>query len=119
MDMSEYCGSSYLKLEDVREPHTEIIADVQWGNFNRPDLIFESGNVLSANKTSCRVLAKAYGLDSEKWAGKAVKVYAGKVPMKDGESDAVLVEPITAPTSDGKLPAPKKPKADFSDEIPF
>jgi hypothetical protein len=84
MDMSEYCGSKFLKLGDVREPRTEVIADCQPGNFDKPDT------------------------DSQNWIGKTIKVHAGKVPMKDGESDAILVEPISPPTSDGKLPPPPK-----------
>jgi hypothetical protein len=122
MDMSEYIGSTFLKLEDVREPRTETITDCQRGNYDRPDLIFESGDVLSLNKTSVRTLIKAYGADSREWTGKQIELFAGQVDFKDGKTDAVLVRPISQPTSDGKLPPPK-PKAngssDMDDEIPF
>ena len=111
MDMSEYCGSKFLKLDDVREPRIEVIADCRPGNFDRPDLTFESGDVLSANRTSCRALARAYGTDSQNWIGKTVKVYAGKVHTKDGDNDAVLIEPVSPP------PTPKLVEHD--DQIPF
>ena len=122
MDMSEYAGTSFLKLEDVREPRQEVIAERQPGNYDRPDLYFESGDVLSLNKTSVRTLIKSYGDDSRDWTGKTVELYAGEVDFKDGKTDAVLVRPISPPTSDGKLPPPK-PKTgnggDLDDDIPF
>jgi hypothetical protein len=123
MDMSEYAGGSFLKLDDCRDPRREIISEVMPGNYERPDAWFESGNVLSLNKTSVRELIKAYGQDSRDWTGKEVELYAGQVDFKDGKTDAVLVKPISPPTSDGKLPPPK-PKAansgaDFNDEIPY
>ena len=78
---------------------------------------------MSLNKTSIRVLRKAYGNDAREWIGKNVRLYAGKVPFKDGETDAALAEPIRPPASDEKL-SPPKPKAanggsDLNDEIPF
>jgi actin-like ATPase involved in cell morphogenesis len=83
-------------------------------------LIFESGAVLTLNKTSSRILIRAYGKDAREWVGKTIKAYAGQVPFKDGMTDAALVETISPPTSDGKLPPPQ-PKAsnEFEDEIPF
>lgn len=123
MDMSEYAGGRFLKLDDVREPRREIINDVVPGNYERPDAWFESGNVLSLNKTSIRALIKAYGQDSRNWSGMEVELYAGQVDFKDGKTDAVLVKPISPATTDGKLPPPKSKSAnggsDINDEIPF
>jgi hypothetical protein len=120
-DMSEYCTGSFLKLADLREPREEVIADCVPGNYG-PDLVCESGDVLTLNETSKRRLIRAYGMNCKVWIGKTVKLYAGQVPFKDGMTDAALVEPISPPTSDGKLPPPK-PKANGSnnldDEVPF
>ena len=123
MDMTDYAGSSWLKLEDVREPRRAIITDCVKGNYERPDLIFESGDCVSLNKTSVRTLIKAYGADSREWTGKEVELYAGQVDFKDQKTDAVLVRPVSPPTSDGKLPPPK-PKAtnggaDYDDDVPI
>jgi hypothetical protein len=122
-DMSEYAGISFIKLEDLQRsgPREETIADCVPGKYG-VELIFESGDQLSLNKTSLRTLRKAYGDDGRSWVGKCVKCHAGQVPYEDGMTDAALVEPISPPTSDGKLPPPK-PKAaiseDFDDEIPM
>jgi hypothetical protein len=126
-DISEFAGASFIKLEDLQRdgPREEIIADCVPGKYG-PELIFESGDQLSLNKTSIRTLRKAYGDDCRTWASKHVKCYAGQVPFKDGKegmTDAALVEPITPPTSDGKLPPPKPKSANggsgITDEIPF
>lgn len=122
-DMSEFAGASFIKLEDLQRdgPREEILADCVPGKYG-PEMIFESGDQLSLNKTSIRTLRKAYGDDCRDWVGKRVKCYAGQVPFKDGMTDAALVEPISPPTSDGKLPPPK-PKAaiseDLDDSIPY
>ena len=115
MDMSAYVGSSFIKLGDVREgPRQETIANVQIGNFDRPELTFESGSVLSLNKTSVRILINAYGEDSRNWEGCALEVYFGRVGTKEGDKDAILVRPITP----AKAPLPKKvaPDQAFDDE---
>jgi hypothetical protein len=77
--------------------------------------------ITGRNKTSVRELIKAYGQDSRDWTGKEVELYAGQVDFKDGKADAVLVKPISPPTSDGKLPPPKPKaaKAEFDDDIPY
>lgn len=118
-DMSEYAGTSFVKLVDLQRdgPRKETIADCTPGNYG-PELIFASGDVISLNKNSIRALRKAYGDDARAWVDKDVRVYAGKVPYKDGETDAALVEPISPATSDGKL-SPPKPKAAFDDDIPY
>jgi hypothetical protein len=113
-DMSEYASTSFIKLEDLQRdgPREETIADCTPGNFG-PELTFVCGDVMTLNQTSLKNLRRAYGDDAHAWIGKDVKVYAGQVPYKDGKdgkTDAALVEPISPPTSDGKL-RPAKPKA--------
>src|SRR5215510_3403933 len=102
-DMSEFTGTDYVKFKDLQAngPRTEVIADCVPGNFDQPDLIFESGAVLTLNVTSTRALVRAYGKDARGWIGKTIRCYAGQVPYKDDMTDAALVEPISAPTSDG------------------
>jgi hypothetical protein len=122
-DMSEYAGANFIKLDDLQRdgPREETIADCVPGKYG-PELIFESGDQISLNKTSIRALRKAYGDDCRAWIDKNVKLHAGKVPFEDGETDAALVEAISPPTSDGKL-SPPKPKAtngggaDFNDDV--
>lgn len=122
-DISQYAGKSFIKFEDLQRdgPREETIADCVAGNYG-PELVFESGDVMSLNQTSMRFLRKAYGDDCRNWVSKLVRCYAGQVPYQGDKTDAALVEPILPTTADGKLPPPK-PKAanggDLNDEIPF
>src|SRR5262249_17179608 len=115
-DMSEYAGTEFIKFKDLQAggPREEIIADCTPGNYDHPDLVLQSGAVLTLNKTSIANLRKAYGDDARVWIGKTVKCYAGQVTYKGDPTDAALVEPVSPPTSDGKLPPPK-PKVNGDD----
>ena len=124
-DMSAYAGTEYIKFEDLKRngSRVEVIADCRPGNYDQADLVFESGAVLTLNKTSTRELIRAYGKDAREFIGKTIKAYAGQVPFKDGMTDAALVECVSPATSDGKLPPPK-PKdngggASLDDDISF
>ena len=118
MDMSEFLGSRFLRLEDCRESQQHTISDCVRGNYGRPDLIFDSGYAVSLNQTSLKALIQAYGGDSSKWPGLVVETSVGQVDFKDGKTDAVLVMPVSPPTSDGRLPPPK-PKATNGGDLEY
>ena len=66
MDMRDYVGPSYIKVPDVVDaPRREKIAALQDGSFGK-ELKFESGDLLSLNKTNARTLVRAYGWESDK-----------------------------------------------------
>jgi hypothetical protein len=107
MLMSQYASKAFLKLDDVREaPLREVIKDVKIGSYDKPDLVFESGNTLSLNKTNVRALIKAFGEDSRDWIGCEVEVYAGEISYQGEDMSSVRVRPITPATP------PKSEKAD-------
>ena len=60
MDMRKYAGESFIRVDNVRNGSLqERIALVKEGKFERPDLIFESGDILSLNTANARTLIKA------------------------------------------------------------
>jgi hypothetical protein len=129
MQMGKYV-KKYLKLDDVREgPLFRHIAEVKEGSFDKPELVFETGEILSLNVTSTLALVTAYGGASEGWVGKKVEIYLGQAKFKNGVTDAVLVKPVTPGLSDeAKAEAAVKSAAvkdkanrggDMSDDIPF
>jgi hypothetical protein len=114
MDMRKYAGSSFLKVEDVRDStRQDQIVDVTIGDFDKPVLQLASGDKLSLNATNTKALNRAYGWDSAGWSGKTIELYIGQVEFKGQEQDSVLVRPISPPVPPGTGPG------DMSDEIPF
>jgi hypothetical protein len=113
MNMAEFTGSAFIKYEHVvNEPRREVIKEIIEGDFERPVLVFESGDRLSANKTVVRVLVRAYGKSSDGMIGKEVELYAGQTEYQGEKKDSVLVKPISPPE-----PAARSNKPDG--EIPF
>lgn len=119
--------SDYLKAADVdgRTPYT--ITEVKQEEIgqkrdSRPVIYFEEvqqGLVL--NKTNMRVIADAYGLETDEWIGQQIVLYEKMVEFEGKEVPAIRVKlPIRA------KPAPaaarKKPAAfdkQMDDEVPF
>jgi hypothetical protein len=137
MDMRKYCGSTFYKVDDVRDgPRRERIAGVVDGKFDRPDLVFESGRKLGTGPTNNKTLVGAYGIESDDWIGHVIELYLGQTKYNGASQDAVLVRPISKPehygtnggTTDtsvskqgepGQQPAPKSLRHDMDDDIPF
>jgi hypothetical protein len=112
MNMNEYAGSSFIKYEDVvNEPRRELIKEITEGDFERPVLVFESGDRLSANKTVVRVLVRAYGKNSDGMIGKEIELYAGQTEYQGEKKNSVLVKPISPTELAARLSEP-------DDEIP-
>jgi hypothetical protein len=132
MDMRKYAGERFLKVADLDGGSIqETIAVIKPGKYDKPNVVFESGNLLGLNVTNTRTLVRAYGSNSTDWIGKAIELYVGEVEVRDGElQDAILVRPLSPvlpPEQRTKLqPQPEKapqlseqPQRDPSDEIPF
>ena len=117
MDMKKYSGARFITIADVRDgPIQGQIAVVRPGKFEKPDLVFESGDVLSVNSTNNRTLMKAYGPSSEGWIGQEIEMFLGEIEFQKKMQEAVLVRPISLPP---KLADQTKPKDSMDDEIPF
>ena len=91
----------YLKVTDIPEGGMILhVADAKEGSYGKPELVFETGEVLSLNVTNNITLIKTYGDDSDAWVGKKIEMVVGKVEYKGDLVDAVLVRPITPGLTD-------------------
>jgi hypothetical protein len=125
MDMRKYSGSTFLKTDDVRGgPLQERIASVVMGKYEKPDIVFESGDRLPVNATNNKALIRAYGIDSDAWIGHVVELSLGEIEYQGRPQEAVLVRPISKPKPEPDAPAKKAPKkapppSDFNDAVEF
>jgi hypothetical protein len=118
MDMRRFCGESFIKIADIRSgPLQARIAVVKEGQYDRPNLVFETGEVLGLNATNNKILIRAYGPISEDWIGKDIELFLGQVEYQKKMQEAVIVRPISPPLK--PVAQTKAPKTDLADEIPF
>jgi len=124
VDMRKYT-TGLIMPEDLRNgPRQERIANVyESKKFDYPVIEFESGDELVCWPQIGRVLARAYGYDSENWKGHDVKLLLGTYIDKktDETRETTILETISS--RDGgnsgepqRAIAPKKD--DPSDSIP-
>jgi hypothetical protein len=122
MDMKKYSGEHFFKVADVPDGALRMqIAGVREGRFEKPDLIFTSGDVLSLNATNNQALVRAYGRDSDGWIEKEIELSLGEIEYQGRMRPAVLVRPISpAITAKEKIAAAKKfGDDDPNDQVPF
>ncbi|MEH2526741.1 MULTISPECIES: hypothetical protein [unclassified Bradyrhizobium] len=123
MDMRKYAGEQFIKTDDVREgPLTARIAFVKEGKYDKPDMILETGETLSLNATNTRTLVRAYGPNSNDWAGKDIELDLGQVQFQGKLQDSVIVKPVSPPIPSAQMTAPMKAadkNGDMDDDIPF
>lgn len=112
MDMRKYSGETFIKVVDVQGgPFRAKIAAVKEGQYGRPNLVFESGEILTLNATNNKILMRAYGPNSEDWIGKEIELFLGEIEYQKKMQEAVMVRPISPPL--------KPAKTEFDDTIPF
>lgn len=122
MDMRKYSGEQFVKVNDVRDgPIQGQIAVVKDGKWDKPNIVLASGDVLSLNATNVRILARAYGNESDHWIGKMIELFLGSIQYQGSDQEAVLVRPVSPPVKKAKQEkeADGKPAHDMNDEIPF
>jgi len=124
MDMRKFSGDHFIKLDDVRDgPLHEVIAAVKLGKYDKPDLVFESGDLLSLNATNNKALIRAYGRNSDDWIGKEIDLLQGEIPFNNEMKETVIVQPASPPQPSArtklKLSDKKKPANAFDDEDQF
>jgi hypothetical protein len=114
MDMSQFSGERFVKIADVADgPIPERIAGVRMGRYEKPDLVFENGDILSLNQTNTDILCRAYGAESDDWTDKQVELYQGEIKYQGQMQPAVKVRPIS-PTVATTFGDPA-----LNDEIPY
>jgi hypothetical protein len=112
MDMRKFSSPTFLKVNDVRDGPLQLqIAAVNEGKYEKPDLVFETGETLSLNATNVKTLIRAYGPKSEGWTGKQIELTLGTVKFQGEPQDAVIVKPISPPIA--------AKSSEMDDEIPF
>jgi len=103
MNMKQYVGETFIKFADVRDGALRMkIAAIREGKFDKPDMVFESGEVLSLNATNTRILMRAYGQESADWIGKEIELTPGQIEFQGQLRDSVVVKPISPPTDKGE-----------------
>jgi hypothetical protein len=118
--------------DDVRDgARQERIINVYISDkFDVPVLVFESGDEFLVWPSNGRVLAKAYGFESEDWRGHVVELSLGSyVDKKDGQTkDTVILKTITSrdgisanggPQRVDPAKLPKTVDEDMDDGVPF
>ncbi len=123
MDMRRYAGETYIKVDDVRAAPLGLkVAVVKTGKFDKPEIIFETGEIFTLNAGNTKILVRAYGANSDSWIDKEIRLKLGKAPYKGDMVDSVVVEPISPPITEAEKAeaAAKLPvAAELDDEIPF
>jgi hypothetical protein len=132
MDMRAFKKPRFLKVDDFRNGSRQMrIAGVLSGKYDKPDLVFETGDKLGLSATNIETLAEAYGWESDSWADRLVELYVGKGKYDGEDIDMVLVKPISKAEREetAKEPAKKKapnkppqlakPAGSLDEEIPF
>jgi hypothetical protein len=127
IDMRKYgSGETYLTIADVREgPLLMTIAGAKEGQYDKPNLHFETGDILSLNATNRKTLMRAYGPTSNTWIGKQVELMLGQTMFQGAPQDSVIVRPISPALTATEIAAagaaaPKTSGTDkMDDEIPF
>jgi hypothetical protein len=116
MDMRKFSGAAFIKVDDVRDGPLQMQIDaVREGKYEKPDLVFESGEAFSVNSTNNRILMRAYGANSDDWVGKKIELALGQIKFQGSLQDAVIVKPITPIAIANKA----VDGAEADDEIPF
>ena len=107
VDMRSYGGEHFITTADVREgPLEERVLDARDGKYDKPELIFESGNVLSLNATNRKTLMRAYaGLRPRPGVGKRVELILGELLYNHKPQEAVVVQLISPPLTAEEMAA--------------
>jgi hypothetical protein len=78
MDMRKF-SSGFIKPENVRDApfHGRIVNIYTSEKYDRPVLVFDSGDEFTVNETNNKTLIKAYGFESDNWIGQEIELALG------------------------------------------
>jgi len=120
IDMRKYASENFITVADVREGPLQMkIVDVREGKFDKPNLVFETSDILSLNATNRKTLVRAYGFTSNAWISKEIELFLGEVPVDNEPKEAVIVRPISPPLTTAEKTAAAASSSDMNDDIPF
>jgi hypothetical protein len=120
IDMRKYASENYITVADVRDGPLQMkIVDVREGKFDKPDLVFETGDILSLNATNRKTLIRAYGFTSDAWISKKIELILGEIPFDKKPQEAVIVRPISPAFTPAEKTAIAAAGSDMNDDIPF
>jgi hypothetical protein len=89
-NLSDYSARHFIKVDDVREkPLRDVIVDVSLGQYDKLELTFESGDVLSLNGTNAAVLRRHYGKNTNALIGKEIEMHLGTIKFQGSDKEAV------------------------------
>ncbi len=124
-DLRAKYGSIYINLSDVEDSNLRLVIsecrEEQFQEGNKDVLKFkDSSQRLVLNKTRGRLLAQAFGWDSDAWGGKAIEIFKGTAnSFSGGQVDSVMVRALETPVH-VQAPLPKEGQpTDLNDDIPF
>ena len=127
VDMRKY-ASGPIMPDDLRDgPRQGRIINVYISEkHDVPVLVFESGDELFAWPSIARVLARAYGFNSDDWLGHVVEMSLGTYVDKktDETKETVILKAISSCDGNGNSGEPQradpaKLAKDLDDQIPF
>ena len=118
----EYLGAWDLKGRDVTVTIRDVKAGTVSGDAGRKSskalLYFEKAEkAMVCNITNARTVAAMYGVDTSKWIGKRVTLYATTTQMGPETKDCIRIRP-TVPTKKGEG-MPEAPVAALAADDPL
>jgi hypothetical protein len=127
MKISAAFPSKYLKAADLQDRQIKAVIDrVEMETIGdddkKPVLFFKKGTKgLVMNKTNSKVIASAYGDDTDMWEGKEVILFPAMVDFRGDSVEAIRVRipkpaaaPAPAPQTHDELDPPP-----LDDQIPW
>jgi hypothetical protein len=124
MLVDDFFPSKYLSSDDLQGREIRlVIARVESEEVGRdrdkkPILYFtkaKKGMVL--NKTNAKMIAAAYGKDTDQWEDREIIIFSMKVQFGDEIVDGIRVK--IPPVAAKPKPAPRKPEPVDYEEVPF
>ena len=130
MKISAAYPSKYLKAADLQDKHVNLIMkmveleNLGDGEEKKPVLYFTNARKgLCLNKTNARVIAAAYGDNTDDWENKPIIIFSTIVDFRGDQVEAIRVKipkaaaaPKPAPRTHDELDPPQT--SEFED-IPF
>lgn len=111
MNINDVFPSKYLKASDLQGKAVKVVIDrvvvEKMGEDNKPVVYFKGKEKgMALNKTNAQMIAAHYSPETAGWAGKEIKLYAGKVNFNGQMVDSLKVEVVPQVAEDHDENAP-------------